>query len=217
MLSRSLGVPSRYTGDGVAPAASWGRGHGPPAAIDMHPADDVLDHLIIGGALPVAVSCHTPITSKRPACPGISSVQAQLNGSPFDPPDADVAGPSFGNLNGHVKLGEESLLSISCATSYTAFVMDRREFLLLKTRSKPKHLELSCKWLYEQCVDSQITPTVFDSEAMRRVFDDLDTRLRGVETVRVTNMNWLTGDLRLEFGSLMRAFRSRGGKVAIER
>jgi hypothetical protein len=95
--------------------------------------------------------------------------------------------------------------------------MDRREFLLLKARSKPREIELSCKWLYEQCVDSQVTPTVFDTEAMRRVFDDLDTRLRGVETVRVTNMRWLSGDLRLEFGSLMRAFRSRGGRVVIER
>jgi hypothetical protein len=95
--------------------------------------------------------------------------------------------------------------------------MDRREFLLLKTRSKPREIELSCKKLYEQCVDAQVAPTVFDAEAMRRVFDDLDTELRGVETVRVTNMNWLTGDLRLEFGSLLRAFRSRGGRVLIER
>jgi hypothetical protein len=95
--------------------------------------------------------------------------------------------------------------------------MDRREFLLLKKRSKPREVELSCKWLYEQCVDSQVTPTIFDAEVLRRVFDDLDTRLRGVETVRVTNMNWLTGDLRLEFGSLLRAFRSRGGQVIIER
>jgi hypothetical protein len=111
----------------------------------------------------------------------------------------------------------EAVLSISRATVYTAFVMDRREFLLLKKRSTPREIELSCKWLYEQCVDSQVTPTVFDAEVLRRVFDDLDTRLRGVQTVRVTHMNWLSGDLRLEFGSLLRAFRSRGGQVIIER
>ena len=52
---------------------------------------------------------------------------------------------------------------------------------------------------------------------MRLVFDQLDDRLREIEVVRVTNMEWLVGDIRLEFGSLMRAFRSRGGRVEIEK
>ena len=56
--------------------------------------------------------------------------------------------------------------------------MDRRDFLLLRTRSKPREFELSCKWLYEQCVDPHVSPTVFDAEVLRRVFDDLDTQLR---------------------------------------
>ena len=58
---------------------------------------------------------------------------------------------------------------------------------------------------------------IFDEEAMRLVFDQLDDRLREIEVVRVTNMDWLVGDIRLEFGTLMRAFRSRGGRVEIEK
>jgi hypothetical protein len=113
--------------------------------------------------------------------------------------------------------------------------MDRRDFLLFRrTKGRSREFDLSCRWLYVKCVDSQVTQqlaggssdsdmphgeraAVFDEERMRMVFDDLDTRLRDVDTVRVTNMDWLTGDLRLEFGSLLRAFRARGGRVHIER
>jgi hypothetical protein len=113
--------------------------------------------------------------------------------------------------------------------------MDRRDFLLFRRpKARSRKFELSCKWLYMKCVDIQVTQqlaggsgdsdrppgeraAVFDEERMRLVFDDLDTRLRDIDTVRVTNMDWLTGDLRLEFGSLLRAFRARGGRVHIER
>jgi hypothetical protein len=114
-------------------------------------------------------------------------------------------------------------------------IMDRRDFLLFRrSKARSREFELSCKWLYVKCVDTHVTQqltggsgdwemphgqraAVFDEERMRMVFDDLDTRLRDVDTVRVTNMDWLTGDLRLEFGSLLRAFRARGGRVQIER
>jgi hypothetical protein len=103
--------------------------------------------------------------------------------------------------------------------------MDRRDFLLLrrvKTR-RSSHYVLSCEWLYRQCVDKQIAApasreaAVFDEESIRLIFDRLDDRLREVDTVRVTNMDWLVGDIRKEFGNLMRGFRSRGGRVEIEK
>jgi hypothetical protein len=38
-----------------------------------------------------------------------------------------------------------------------------------------------------------------------------------METVRVTKMEWLVGELRKEFGTLMRGFRSRGGRMVPDR
>lgn len=103
--------------------------------------------------------------------------------------------------------------------------MDRRDFLLLRRgKAGPeRHYVLSCEWLYRKCLDHRVSPPVsrdtaiFDEEALRLVFDQLDDRLREMKTVRVTHMDWLVGDIRLEFGSLMRAFRSRGGRVEIEK
>jgi hypothetical protein len=112
--------------------------------------------------------------------------------------------------------------------------MDRREFLFLKRRPLRRKYELSCRWLYMKCLDTQVTgqlsshssdsdpqpgegPALFDGRTTRQLFDDLDRQLREVDTVRVTHMDWLTGDLRREFGNLMRAFRARGGRVVIER
>jgi len=86
-----------------------------------------------------------------------------------------------------------------------------------------RHYVLSCEWLYNKCLDHHLSPpanreaAVFDEEAMRLVFDQLDDRLRETEAVRVTSMEWLVGDIRLEFGTLMRAFRGRGGRVEIEK
>jgi hypothetical protein len=112
--------------------------------------------------------------------------------------------------------------------------MDRREFLFLKRRSRSRTFELSCRWLYMKCLDTQVTgqlsshasysdlqpgegPAVFDTRTTRQLFEDLDRQLRDVDTVHVTHMDWLTGDLRREFGNLLRGFRARGGRVDIER
>ena len=110
--------------------------------------------------------------------------------------------------------------------------MDRREFLLLKRGPRTRTFELSCRWLYMKCLDTQVTgqqsshsnesdlqpgegPAVLVARTTRQLFDDLDLRLHDVDEVRVTDMDWLTGDLRREFGELMRAFRARGGRVMI--
>jgi hypothetical protein len=114
--------------------------------------------------------------------------------------------------------------------------LDRRDFLLLRSRPKSREVKLSCEWLYMKCLDTQVTgqlsgqslesahssqddgegPAVFDARTTKELFEDLDRQLRDADTVRVTNMRWLSGDLRREFGSLLRAFRARGGKIQIE-
>ena len=81
----------------------------------------------------------------------------------------------------------------------------------------------SCEWLYNRCLDRRLSQhgdldkAIFDEEAIRLVFDELDDRFREMETVRVTKIEWLVGDIRKEFGNLMRGFRSRGGRMVIDR
>ena len=114
--------------------------------------------------------------------------------------------------------------------------MDRRDFLLLRrlrqgglrpvaTQGGPqrtRHYVLSCEWLYNRCLDRSVSEhgdlerAIFDEESIRMVFDDLDDRLRKMDTVRVTKLEWLVGDLRKEFGTLMRGFKSRGGRVVVD-
>jgi hypothetical protein len=112
--------------------------------------------------------------------------------------------------------------------------MDRRDFLLFRSKPKSREVELSCEWLYMKCLDTQVTglsehsidstepsqdgegPVVFGARTTKELFEDLDRQLRDADTVRVTHMRWLNGDLRREFGNVLRAFRARGGKIQIE-
>jgi len=103
--------------------------------------------------------------------------------------------------------------------------VDRRDFLTLRSfrgRPRGRHYVLSCEWLYNRCLDRRLSEhgdlekAVFDEEAIRLVFDELDDRFRQMESVRVTKMEWLVGDIRKEFGNLMRAFRRRGGRMVID-
>ena len=103
--------------------------------------------------------------------------------------------------------------------------MDRRDFLTfrgLKARQRGRQYVLSCEWLYNRCLDRRLSQhgdldkAVFDEEAIRMVFDELDDRFREIETVRVTQMEWLVGEIRKEFGSLMRAYRRRGGRMVVD-
>ena len=112
--------------------------------------------------------------------------------------------------------------------------MHRRDFLLLRTRPKSREFELSGQWIYFKCLDAPVggtapdageapglpqygePPASFDRRTSREVFDTLDRELRRVDTVRVTNQQWLTGELRWHVGALLRSFRARGGKVYFE-
>src|SRR3954468_24925841 len=99
---------------------------------------------------------------------------------------------------------------------YNLRTLDRRDFLTLRglhQRQRGRQYVLSCEWLYNRCLDRRLSQhgdlerAVFDEEAIRLVFDELDDRFRNIETVGVTKMEWLVGEIRSEFGNLMRAFR----------
>ena len=89
-------------------------------------------------------------------------------------------------------------------------------------RQRGRTYVLSCEWLYNRCLDQRLDQhgdldkAIFDPEAIRLVFDELDDRFREMETVRVTKMEWLVGDIRSAFGDLMRAFRKRGGRMVAD-
>jgi hypothetical protein len=108
---------------------------------------------------------------------------------------------------------------------YNLRILDRRDFLTLRglrPRSRGRHYVLSCEWLYNRCLDRRVSEQgepdhpIFDDEAIRLVFDELDDRFRDMETVRVTKIEWLVGDIQKEFGTLMRGFRKRGGRITRE-
>ena len=117
--------------------------------------------------------------------------------------------------------------------------MDRRDFLLFRTGPRRRELVLSGEWLYMKWLDAQATatasatatagtqetsdfsqegepPAVFDRRSTVDLFRDLERRLGAVDVVRLSKMRMLTGDLRREFGALLRRFRARGGRVEID-
>lgn len=111
--------------------------------------------------------------------------------------------------------------------------MDRRDFLHLWKQPRNNRLELSGRWLYMRCLDTEVTghslepppetdmqhgepAAAFHARSTRQLFDDLDRQLRNVNMLHVTDMQWLTGDLQREFGDLLRIFRARGGTVQID-
>ena len=111
--------------------------------------------------------------------------------------------------------------------------MQRRDFLLLRTGSRTRELELSCRWLYMKYLDTRITgqlseeiddmsrphdgepPAVFDARTPRDLFDELDRELRDVDAVTVTHIGWLSDEIRGDVDRLLLAFRARGGRIQI--
>ena len=93
----------------------------------------------------------------------------------------------------------------------------------------------SCERLYMRCLDTQITgaqpdrpadsevtsrwggepPASFTERTRAQLFEELDGELREVDVLRVVDSQWLVGDLRRDFDTLMDSFRARGGRVHI--
>ncbi len=86
--------------------------------------------------------------------------------------------------------------------------IDRRDFLLLRPRRGQRSLDLSCEWLLMKFLDAELDGTTSD------LFARLDHDLRQLDELRLTDSSWLTrGDLAQQLGSVVDAFRARGGRV----
>ena len=112
-----------------------------------------------------------------------------------------------------------------------ASLVNRRDFLLLKTDRGKQTLELSCERLYMCCLNTGATggrqdygcfapvdngepPTALDERTTRRLFDNLDRVLRDVDILRVMDRERLSSEeFSLECDALMRSLRARGGRV----
>ena len=112
--------------------------------------------------------------------------------------------------------------------------MNRRDFLLLRTRGRERVLELSCERLYMRYADAssgagRAKESVVSSEAepwegeppteivtptTSELFDELERELSVADVLHVLDLDWLTGEaFRREVEARVDAFRRRGGRV----
>lgn len=107
--------------------------------------------------------------------------------------------------------------------------MNRRELLLLRTKSGQKVFELACERLYMQYLDTcrPSAPAValsdywlgepephIETASARSLFDGLQRDLTGADVLRVVDAHWLAdAQLRREVDALVTRFRAGGGRV----
>ena len=110
--------------------------------------------------------------------------------------------------------------------------MNRRDFLLVRTRGNEQVLELSCERLYVQYVDAESNlgpqdeehrepawwsgepPTVIERPTTEELFRGLEEELATADVLRVRDRDWLMkGAFRDRFEALLPTFRARGGRV----
>ncbi len=110
--------------------------------------------------------------------------------------------------------------------------MNRRDFLLVRTRGRHRVLELSCERLYVQYFDAESDlgpqdeervepawwsgepPTIIEKPTSDELFRDLEDELARADVLRVRDRNWLKkGAFQDRFEALLPTFRARGGRV----
>ena len=116
--------------------------------------------------------------------------------------------------------------------------MNRRDFLLLKTKRGVRTVEISCQRLHMHYLEGRVTggspetggqlgkdfdpeeggepPTAFAGRTTEQLFASLERDLDGADILRVTGHRWLSegdGELLGEFDRLVSSFRARGGRV----
>ena len=84
--------------------------------------------------------------------------------------------------------------------------MNRREFLLF-TNPRKNTAELSCQQLYMRYLDSTLDGTT------PQFLQEIEQRLSGITSVRLTDSVWLSSDELKPVASLLDAFRARGGRI----
>ena len=113
--------------------------------------------------------------------------------------------------------------------------MNRRDFLLLRTRGRERVLELSCERLYMRYADAESgagraqlsgvcaedpepcegePPTEIVTTTTSQLFAELERELSGADVLRVLERDWLAGEaFQREVEARVDAFRRRGGRV----
>jgi hypothetical protein len=117
--------------------------------------------------------------------------------------------------------------------------MDRRDFLLLKTKGRQRVLEISCERLYMRWVDARSgagasvsviagdepgaddshpwdgePPTEIVTMTTTDLLGDLEHELAHADVLTVHGRGWLSNpEFRRDVESLVEAFRIRGGRV----
>ena len=84
--------------------------------------------------------------------------------------------------------------------------MNRRQFLFL-TKARKNTAELSCQQLYMRYLDSTLDGTT------PQFLQEMEQRLSGITSVRLTDSVWLSSDELKPVASLLDAFRARGGRI----
>lgn len=113
--------------------------------------------------------------------------------------------------------------------------MDRRAFLLLRSRGRERVVELSCEELYMRWADARNMagrgagggpsgagtepwsgepPTEMEGETTQDIIAELDRELADADVLVVRDRHWLADpDFRADVGGRIDAFRARGGRV----
>jgi hypothetical protein len=111
--------------------------------------------------------------------------------------------------------------------------MNRRAFLLLKTKGRERVMELSCERLYMRWADARSRagaavaaepgihgawegepPSELTVQTVREVLAELDRGLSGADVLRIVGREWLSNlTFREEVESRIEAFDARGGRV----
>jgi len=120
--------------------------------------------------------------------------------------------------------------------------MDRRAFLLFRTKGRERVLELSCERLYMRWADASSgagavdgvesvpagqlvghepwdgePPTAVVTQTVQELFTELDGGLAVADTLRMKGVEWLADERFCgEVESRVDAFRARGGRVEAE-
>jgi hypothetical protein len=89
-----------------------------------------------------------------------------------------------------------------------AQAINRRDLLLLGINRRQRSVDLSCEWLYMKYSDAQMDNSTQD------LFDRLEFELRSVDTIRLTDTAWLSGeDFKNWLEPILSAVRARGGRI----
>ena len=184
-------------------------------------------HIVLGGV--------APIPWRVPEAEGLLIGQRVTQELAREVGETAVEGARPLSKNGYKVPLTSAVVEAYCPGRRRGRSMNRRDFLLLRTRGSDRVLELSCERLYMQYVDAQPVakrrgeeidgmteapwwvgepPTSMDGPDAERLFRELESDLAEADVLQVRDREWLvTGDFWDRLEALLGGFRARGGRV----